>query len=106
MIPTKQGSTDPSSGVLQPSFGDTEGQLSAEGFLCPDCMTAFPSPEALAEHYSTKHGAAESKDNKSLDFDTSTDLDAAVAQQELYELRFALTVRYDFLTRSILVFHG
>ena len=34
---------------------DEEGQHSAEGFLCPPCMKAFPSPEALEEHYLKAH---------------------------------------------------
>ena len=34
---------------------DDEGQHSAEGFLCPPCMKAFPSAEALEEHYLKTH---------------------------------------------------
>ena len=29
--------------------------VEAEGFLCPTCMAAFPSPDNLQSHYETEH---------------------------------------------------
>jgi uncharacterized Zn-finger protein len=29
--------------------------IEAEGFLCPTCMAAFPSPDNLQSHYETEH---------------------------------------------------
>lgn len=33
----------------------TEDHVEAEGFLCPSCMEAFPSPDDLQTHYETSH---------------------------------------------------
>lgn len=33
------------------------GEVSAEGFLCPQCMQGFRSPEDLQSHYVSKHSA-------------------------------------------------
>ncbi|KAL3189438.1 hypothetical protein MRX96_002747 [Rhipicephalus microplus] len=32
-------------------------EASAEGFLCPSCLRAFPSADALQDHYETSHGS-------------------------------------------------
>nr|CAD7412794.1 unnamed protein product [Timema poppensis] len=34
---------------------DTSSDQSAEGFLCPKCLKAFPTPETLQSHYETDH---------------------------------------------------
>lgn len=51
----KQRSDSRDGGEPSASFVEHEEQHSAEGFLCPPCMKAFPSPEALEEHYKKTH---------------------------------------------------
>nr|CAD7594950.1 unnamed protein product [Timema genevievae] len=41
------------------SQDDTSSDQSAEGFLCPKCLKAFPTPEKLQSHYETDHEADE-----------------------------------------------
>nr|CAD7446699.1 unnamed protein product [Timema bartmani] len=41
------------------SQDDTPSDQSAEGFLCPKCLKAFPTPENLQSHYETDHEADE-----------------------------------------------
>ncbi|XP_077540369.1 uncharacterized protein LOC144152783 isoform X1 [Haemaphysalis longicornis] len=40
-----------------PSDGSEANEASAEGFLCPACLRAFPSADALQDHYETSHGS-------------------------------------------------
>lgn len=41
-----------------PSEGsEATNEASAEGFLCPSCLRAFPSADALQDHYETSHGS-------------------------------------------------
>lgn len=40
-----------------PSEGPESNEASAEGFLCPACLRAFPSADALQDHYETSHGS-------------------------------------------------
>jgi len=42
------------SNQLEDNNYSNDGQ-EAEGFLCPLCLRAFPSPESLSEHYSSEH---------------------------------------------------
>ncbi len=44
------------SNQLEDNNYPTDGhEVEAEGFLCPLCLRAFPSPESLSEHYSSEH---------------------------------------------------
>ncbi|XP_037520015.1 early endosome antigen 1 isoform X2 [Rhipicephalus sanguineus] len=42
-----------------PEASESNGanEASAEGFLCPSCLRAFPSADALQDHYETSHGS-------------------------------------------------
>lgn len=51
-------------------------------------MRAFPSPESLAEHYTSNHGAAGT--NYLSPSDSNDELDTTLAQEQLLELRLTL----------------
>lgn len=76
-------------GETSAAFVDNEEQHSAEGFLCPPCMKAFPSAEALEEHYNKTHvdvGASETDGAMS-------NGEVQVLREEIQTLQLVLAVR-------------
>ncbi|ODN05636.1 Early endosome antigen 1 [Orchesella cincta] len=76
------------------SFVETEEQHSAEGFLCPPCMKAFPSAEALEEHYNKTHAFDDGATGDSNSQPSNAEVQ--LLRQEIQSLQETLAVSFIF----------
>lgn len=70
-------------------LADENGEI--EGFLCPMCMTHFPSPEQLSHHFETAHTEkADGFVNPNYNVETSNSSSFSIEKDSLDELRLQL----------------
>jgi len=103
LLPQTNGAQGSGDGASTPTFVDGDEQHSAEGFLCPFCMTAFSSPEVLAEHYQKEHERVVVEDDTSSLDPSMHSVSGSDADRDVAQLQTALDVRsYKMNWRSLI----